>query len=49
MQLLEVSFRVEIGGINRDMAQPNADGVDIYSQRAEDVWRSCGAIPHAES
>src|SRR5260370_5751742 len=39
---LQIGFSVDVGGIIRDVAQPGADGVDIYSS-TEKMWRSCGA------
>ena len=40
---LKVDFRIAIGGFERDVAEPRADGVDVHA-RAEQVDR--GRVPH---
>lgn len=45
---LQIGFSVDVGGINRDVAQPSADGVDIYSGKQKMCGRRVVPIPHAE-
>lgn len=33
----EIGFGVDVGGINRDVVQPGADGIDIYSDTQKAV------------
>ena len=45
---LQIGFSVDVGGINRDVAQPGADGVDIYSATQKMCGGRVAPIPHAE-
>ena len=45
---LKIGFSVDVGGINRDVAQPGADGVDIYSGLQKMCGGRVAPIPHVE-
>ncbi|HSE34236.1 MAG TPA: hypothetical protein VLA93_21865 [Pyrinomonadaceae bacterium] len=45
---LQNGFSVDVGDINRDVVQPGADGIDIYSGTQKMSGGRVAPIPHAE-
>jgi hypothetical protein len=45
--IFQIGFSVDVGGINRDVAQPSADGVDIYSGSQKMCGGRVAPVPHA--